>query len=396
MARVTVAFLRPSPLDESTSTSPPNISSRLSSLLRHDTATTNWSSRVFELNDNDAATLLMERRTLLQDYTRGVPHRRPDMHFNHQLLPSGAGPFDLLLRVDPEYTEEKENAVTSSTTTLTPTSTIVAPTFTAPNQNISTTLTTTTHLFPLKLTCRVGGSCIHFALDQCSAEVPSSIQQDAKAAEVGGGDVTECHLSRDTASHLRRLAARWCPVVSYCTAAAVAHPGWTDDPTTMPTAKRSVVVCPSVNGIHLRWIDRERGATTANAGKMSSGIAGRRVSSSKYVVSPPDIVKVRSTTFVFDVEKYCIRMMKEEEGKGKGKGKGNGNGKGRRQDRQEMLLLKTKQVSLVRRVMGACGGSGLKRSRRTADQRTKLPMTMDESRPHPLVSFFKFFARRKR
>lgn len=140
-------------------------------------------------------------------------------------------------------------------------------------------------------------------------------------------------------------------------------------------------MCPSVNGIHLRWIDRERGVTTAaNAGKKSSGAASRRVSSSKYVVSPPEIVQVRSTTFVFDVEKYCVRMMKEGEGKGKGKG--------RRQDRQEMLLLKTKQVSLVRRVMGACGGNSLKRSRRTADQRTKLPMTMDESRPHPLVSFF--------
>ena len=165
MARVTVPFVRPSSLDAPSTTSPPNISSRLSSLLRHDTATTNWSSRVFELNDNDAATLLMERRTTFQDHTRGVPHRRPDMHFNHQLLPSGAGPFDLLLRVDPEYTEEKETAVTS-----------------APNQNISTTSTTTTHLFPLKLTCRVGGSCIHFALDQCSAEVPSSVQQDARAA----------------------------------------------------------------------------------------------------------------------------------------------------------------------------------------------------------------------
>jgi hypothetical protein len=39
--------------------------------------------------------------------------------------------------------------------------------------------------------------------------------------------------------------------------------------------------------------------------------------------------------------------------------------------------------------MGACGRR--RRSRSTVDPRTILPMIMDESRPHPLVSYFSCF-----
>jgi len=256
MARVTVPFLHPftnlQDDSEAASLSPSLLfeDSSSSSVPSTSSSSHAWSSQVFAFDKLQAEKFLHERRKCLQDYTSGLPQHRANLHFNHQLFPSGAGPFDLLLRVD-------------STSVATPTTAKSNHEFPI-NSNSNTTATTTTataqetnQLLPLHLTCRVGGACLHFLLEECYAQVASLNTTDSSTSSSTqpSSDIpNECHLSRTTAAHLRRLAARWCPVVSYCTAAALSHPGWTNKKNTRPTVATPVVVCPCAHGIQLQWM----------------------------------------------------------------------------------------------------------------------------------------------
>ena len=363
MARVTVPLFRLSTNDDPSFTAPQL------------TTAAAWSSRVFAINNATAETYLLERHHQHQHATHQLPQPRANAHFNHQLFPSCAGPFDLLLRIDPTTPVASPAAPTAATTTSSSAATATARPTTA--AAVPSVPSSSSSRLPLKLTCRVGTTCLHFSLDQHHAEV-TSLGKDTGTGATNAMEAFECHLSRSTVTHLRRLAARWCPVVSYCTAAALAHPGWTEDVHLAPTKVRPVVVCPCATGVQLKWIEWHPTPKTKTSSKKRKGIdstGGANSAKSKYAVPVPvPSSSVHATTFVFDVEKYCIRIVREDhEGILQGlrnHGKSNG-------------------VSLFRRVLAACsGGRGGGGGGGNGVPFYALPMTMDESRAHPLVPMF--------
>ena len=388
MARITLPLIHLSPLLNNSS--PETISSVFnpSSSTTNTTTATGWSSKVYFTSTTFASNFLLKRHEYSNNYTNGIPKHQTETHFNHQLFPNSSGPFDLLLSVHSVHknitTTQSEHSLTTATT--------------APTTPISPA--SNTNLLQLQLTCRVGTICLHFTLKDCFVEILNT--------EIS----TECHLSRTTAAQLRRLASRWCPIVSYCTAAAVAHPGWTNDSNAIPTHQKPIVICPCASGIKLIWIENDHGNghgkknKNKNKKKTSPSKKRQRSSStnqskSKYVVVNDDEdgdgndnsdVVLHTTHFIFDVEKYGIRIERDDIllFKLMQESSSSTNGFENNSNNNNSNNNNNKTASFWQKVMASC----IKNQQRTERDQLKenvykqmllLPMGMDESLPFPLV-----------
>ena len=105
MARVTVPLLCiPSGINTSTPRKSSITSLHEKTLNSSSSSSSNsahaWSSSVYAFNDSDAEAYLLERHKSMQKANRTFLQSHSSAHFNQQLFPSGAGPFDLLLHVD--------------------------------------------------------------------------------------------------------------------------------------------------------------------------------------------------------------------------------------------------------------------------------------------------------